>query len=250
LLPDGAHGVLTAALLAFLAFGGFDMVAAAGEEVTRPERTLPRAILITLGAVLVLYLLVCFVALGVMSPAALGDSSAPLADAAARFGGDGARRLVVLTALLTTAATANAVLVVTSRIAFAMARDGLLPRALAPLHERTGAPWAALVANAMLLGAVALTGSVALSTSAGGFLYVAHFLPPLIGLVVLRRRGTASPAFRTPVPFIVLPAAFAACAALLVAGGATGAIGGLGWLAAGIAVRSVTKRAPRSTASA
>jgi basic amino acid/polyamine antiporter, APA family len=51
-----------------------------------------------------------------------------LADAAERFGGAEARALVAFTALLTTAATANAVLVVTSRISFAMARDGLLPQ--------------------------------------------------------------------------------------------------------------------------
>lgn len=51
-LPGGLPGVLSAALLAFLAFGGFDIVAAAGEEVRSPERNLPRAILITLAAVL------------------------------------------------------------------------------------------------------------------------------------------------------------------------------------------------------
>jgi amino acid transporter len=48
--------------------------------------------------------------------------------------------------LLTTAATANAVLVVTSRVVFAMARDGLLPSRLAAVHRRTGAPWAAVLA--------------------------------------------------------------------------------------------------------
>jgi APA family basic amino acid/polyamine antiporter len=45
--PHGANGVLAASLLAFLSFGGFDMVAAAGEEVQRPEQNLPRAILLT-----------------------------------------------------------------------------------------------------------------------------------------------------------------------------------------------------------
>jgi len=86
-LPKGLQGVLLASLLAFLAFGGFDMVAAAGEEIEHPERNLPRAILITLGAVLGLYLLVCFVAVGVLASDALGGSAAPLADAAERFGG-------------------------------------------------------------------------------------------------------------------------------------------------------------------
>src|SRR6266705_412765 len=65
-LPLGPRGLLPASLLAFLAFSGFDMVAAAGEEIDRPERNLPRAILLTLAAVLGLYLLVSLVAVGVI----------------------------------------------------------------------------------------------------------------------------------------------------------------------------------------
>jgi basic amino acid/polyamine antiporter, APA family len=241
-LPHGVDGLLSAALLAFLAFGGFDMVAAAGEEVARPERNLPRAILITLGAVLGLYLLVCAVALGVMSAGALGDSSAPLAAAAERFGGAEARGVVVGAALLTTAATANAVLLVTSRISFAMARDGLLPRPLAALDERTGAPWAALTLNGALLAAVAAAGSVELAAAVGGFLYVLHFVPPLAVVAALRRRGDPSAAFRTPAPRLVLPAALAACAVLLAASGATGVAAGAGWLALGATLLALARR--------
>ncbi|WP_275690682.1 APC family permease [Gluconacetobacter azotocaptans] len=65
-MPHGMAGVMSATLMAFLAFGGFDMVAAAGEEVARPERNLPLAILLTLGIVLFVYLAVAFVALGTL----------------------------------------------------------------------------------------------------------------------------------------------------------------------------------------
>src|SRR6266478_718092 len=126
-LPFGLSGVAVASLLAFLAFGGFDMVAAAGEEIASPERNLPRAILLTLFIVLGLYLLVTFVALGTLPWNELGRSSAPLSAAATQFLGAPGRQLTAAAAILTTAATGNAVLVVTSRIAFAMARDGLLP---------------------------------------------------------------------------------------------------------------------------
>src|SRR5262249_20937581 len=119
-LPFGPGGVAVATLLAFLAYGGFDMVAAAGEEITSPERNLPRAILLTLLLVLGLYLLVTFVALGVLPWNELGTSSAPLAAAATQFLGSTGSQLTAATALLTTAATGNAVLVVTSRVAFAM----------------------------------------------------------------------------------------------------------------------------------
>ncbi len=233
-LPFGLGGVAVATLLAFLAFGGFDMVAAAGEEIASPERNLPRAILLTLLVVLGLYLLVTFVALGVLPWNELGRSSAPLAAAAAQFLGSTGRQLTAAAAILTTAATGNAVLVVTSRVAFAMARDGLLPGLVARVHPTTGAPWAAVLLNGILLALVALIGSVVLAAAVGGFLYVLHFLFTLIALVILRRRGGPSPAFRTPAPRVVLPLAFGGCLLLLVTSGWTGALGGFGWLFVGL----------------
>jgi APA family basic amino acid/polyamine antiporter len=237
--PHGANGVLAASLLAFLSFGGFDIVAAAGEEVERPERNVPRAILLTLAAVLGLYLTVTLVAVGTLPAARLGASGAPLADAALAFGGPFGRRLILACALLTTAATANAVLVVTSRIVFAMARDGFLPARLSALSSRTGTPGAAVVGNGLLMGVMAAVGTVAASAAAGGFLYVLHFVPPLVALVVLRRQPAAGrPAFATPAPRLVLPLAFVASAALLVAAGRTGFALGTAWVLVGLTVRS------------
>ncbi len=233
-LPYGFAGVAVATLLAFLAFGGFDMVAAAGEEVASPERNLPRAILFTLLAVLGLYLLVAFVALGVLPRNELGASPAPLAMAATRILGSTGQRFIAGVALLTTAATGNAVLIVTSRVSFAMARDGLLPGMLARVDARTGAPWVAILLNGLLLGLVALTGSVGVAATVGGFLYVGHFLFTLVALILLRRRGGPEPAFRMPAPRVLLPLALAGCLALLLTSGTIGIAGGLGWLALGL----------------
>src|SRR5579884_1084233 len=233
-LPYGFAGVAVATLLAFLAFGGFDMVAAAGEEVASPERNLPRAILFTLLAVLGLYLLVAFVALGVLPWNELGASPAPLAAAASQFLGSTGQRFTAVAALLTTAATGNAVLVVTSRISFAMARDRLLPISLARIHAKTGVPWIAVLLNGILLALVALTGSVVLVAAVGGFLYVLHFLFPLAALVVLRRRGGPPPAFRTPFPRFVLPLAFTGGVLLLITSGWTGVLIGTVWLLIGL----------------
>lgn len=233
-LPNGFGGVAVATLLAFLAFGGFDMVAAAGEEIASPERNLPKAILLTLFVVLGLYLLVTFVALGVLPWNELGASPAPLAAAATQFLGSTGQRLTAVAAILTTAATGNAVLVVTSRVAFAMARDGLLPSPLARVHPTTGVPWASVLLNGILLALVALTGSVVVVAAIGGFLYVLHFLFPLIALILLRRRGGPLPAFRTPAPHVILPLAFGGCLLLLVTSGLTGVSGGLAWLFVGL----------------
>ncbi|CCB72590.1 APC family permease [Streptantibioticus cattleyicolor] len=235
--PHGGVGVLLATPVVFLAFGGFDMVAAAGEEIRRPERNLPLAILLTLVCVLVLYLLVAFTAFGTTPAGVLRGSGAPLADAAARFGGVPARRLMLGCAALTLAATANALVMVTSRALFAMARDGLLPAALGRLRPDSRVPRPAVLVDGLLLGGVALLGSVQLAATAGGFLYVLHFFPPLLSLVRLRRAASGpAPAFRTPAPRIVLPLAFTCGAAMLVATGGRGASTGLVWLAVGAVV--------------
>src|SRR5690606_29804497 len=172
-LPNGPGGLLAAALTAFLAFGGFDMVAAAGEEVEQPERNLPRAILATLALVLLVYLLVVLVALGTLGWRELGASAAPLSAAATQFLGPAGGKLI------------------------------------------------------------AAVGNVRLATAVGGFLYVAHFLPPLLVLRKLRQRGGPPPAFRMPCPALLLPLAFAMSLVMLVSSGWIGLLGGLAWIALG-----------------
>lgn len=235
-LPRGASGVLQASLLAFLAFGGFDMVAAAGEEVKEPRRNLPLAILLTLTIVLGVYLLVTYVAIGILPWQMLGSSSAPMADAAEAFVGPIGRTLVAGAAVLTTAATTNAVLVTTSRISFAMARDGLLPKGLARVSPLTGAPIVAVLINSALLGLVALIGSIRLAARVGGFLYVSQFALALIVLFLLRHWRERSPGFETPLSFVVLPLALGACVVLLASSGLAGVIGGGVWLLMGLLV--------------
>jgi APA family basic amino acid/polyamine antiporter len=246
--PKGVSGVIAATLLAFLAFGGFDMVAAAGEEVSKPERNLPAAILLTLGSVLGLYLLVTFVAVGVLPWNQLGVSHAPLSSAAASFlGSFNGPKLIALAAVFTTAATGNAVLVVSSRIVFAMARDGLLPKILSYVHKSTGVPWIAVILNGALLSLVALMGSVAFAAAVGGFLYVLNFVFPLAAFVALRRRdGGVKPSFRTPLPQLVLPLAFVSTLTLLVASGKTGILAGLTWLTIGLVIYWIARLPQKS----
>ena len=125
--PDGAWGILQAAGLLFFAFAGYARIATLGEEVRDPGRVIPRAVVIALGSVLVLYAVVGVVVLGVLGP----ETTAPVADAAALVWGSGwawviraAAGLAALGALL------NLVLGI-SRTTLAMARDGHLPRVLA-----------------------------------------------------------------------------------------------------------------------
>jgi len=239
-LPHGISGILEVTPLAFLALAGFDMVATVGEEVEKPKRTLPLAILLTLGIVLLLYFLVTAATAAVLPRSALGSLS-PLSDAADQLFGRPGQQLIAFAAILTTAATVNAVLVATSRITFAMARDGLLPRFLAHVHPSTNVPRVAVLTNGAILALIALStlsgsDAVLLLARVGNFLYVLQFVFPLATLVVLRRRSKMVPSFRTPAPYLVLPLAFGGCLLLLYASGQRGIEIGLGWLTGGLLI--------------
>ncbi|MCL5783286.1 MAG: amino acid permease [Candidatus Thermoplasmatota archaeon] len=237
--PHGIGGVSSAALIAFLAFGGFDMIASAGEEVKNPERNLPAAIILTLLIVLIAYLAVTVVAVGTLPLSYLGNSTAPLSEVAVTFLGTSGSRLIALAAIITTAATASAVLIATSRISFAMARDGLFPGFMSRVDGRRGTPYAAVLVNGVLLGAIVLTGSIELAVAVGGFLFTLHFIFPLASLTKLKLEsrngnpGQVSP-FTMPLPKIVMPAAFFLSFLLIYSSGLTGIALGSAWMGAGL----------------
>jgi len=243
--PHGVGGILGMAPLAFLALSGFDMVATTGEEVKRPQRTLPLAIFLTLGSVLLLYLLVTAATAGVLAGHEQLSTKTPLADAARRLFGGMGQQLIAFTAALTTAATANAVLVATSRVVFAMARDGLLPRFLARVHSSTKVPWVAILVNGALLALLALSNAIGLLATVGSFLYILQFVLLLIALMVVRHRSRTAPSFRTPAPALVLPLALGGCLLLVVATLYTSGPGGigtsLGWLMLGLLAYAIVQ---------
>jgi APA family basic amino acid/polyamine antiporter len=233
-LPHGLGGVALATPAALLALNGFDAVAAAGEEIVRPEDILPRTILLTLLIALGVYLLVTIVAVGALPYTALGASSTPLAAAARIFLGPAGSSLISIAALLTTASTANAALGAGSRIVFGMARDGALPRGVGLVQARNGSPWVAVLITGAALAIVAASGSVTEAAAVGGFLYVLHYAFPLVGLARLRLRPGPVSGFRTPAPRLTMPLAGAALLFLLGASGRVGLVGGLGWLLVGV----------------
>ena len=131
-----AYGVLQGAGLIFFAFAGYARIATLAEEVRDPERTIPRAIAITVAAVLVLYVLIAVVTLRILGPAQLAAVADPVAAAtAAVLGEPWVWAVRAAAALAACGALLNLILGI-SRTSLAMARDGHLPAALARLDAR------------------------------------------------------------------------------------------------------------------
>lgn len=227
--PHGFTGIFAAALIGFLALTGWDVIVVASEEMRHPRRNVPLAIFISLAVVLVLYVGLLFVANGVISSATLGDSPAPIRDASAVFLGSRGPQILSAIVLVALTATANSFIIVISRTAFALARDGMAPRALALTWPANGVPWAAVVCAGGAQWLVTALGSVQFSTSATGFLYLLTFMASVMALVVARRRGLRGQ-FRVPFYPVTALIALAICCGMILKAGVSGMIAGSIWL--------------------
>jgi APA family basic amino acid/polyamine antiporter len=143
-LGDG-WAALAAVPLMISLFLGIESAVEIGEEVRSPTRTIPLGIAIAIALTALIYAAVALTALGLVGPAALAASKAPLLDAARVPLGDWAVPLIVGAATVSILKTMNAIALGFSRSLFAMGRTGAFPAAIAALHPRYGTPHHALL---------------------------------------------------------------------------------------------------------
>ena len=152
----GAYAVLQSAGLLFFAFAGYARIATLGEEVRDPARTIPRAIPIALGAVLAVYALVAVTALLAVGPVSLATSTAPLAAVVDAGSLSRLTPVVQVGGALAALGVLLSLLVGVSRTAYAMAREGELPRWLDAVHPVHRVPHHAELAVAVAVIALVL----------------------------------------------------------------------------------------------
>jgi APA family basic amino acid/polyamine antiporter len=138
--PLTVGGVLQASAFLFFAFAGYARVATMGEEVVRPARTIPRAIVLALGIVLLVYALVAVAALHAIGPAGLAASRTPLAEVAATAGIPGPGFVVQVGAAAAALGALLAMIAGIGRTSLAMARNRDLPSWFAAVHPRFRVP--------------------------------------------------------------------------------------------------------------
>lgn len=147
--PTTSHVDLIGGLLiAMWNYMGWDNSSTIAAEVKRPQRTYPRAMLLSVLLVSLTYILpVAAVAMTGISPAAFETGS--WADLAGLLGGPWLRVALVLGGMMSAFGMFNALVMSYSRLPLAMAQDGMLPRVFAKVHPRTKAPWVAIVVCAV-----------------------------------------------------------------------------------------------------
>jgi amino acid efflux transporter len=124
--PHGLAGIGAAAAILVWGFAGWEAVSSLSGDYRDPRRDVPRATVIAVVVVGVLYLSVAATSVLVLGPA-LGASQAPLADLLAAGVGGPVREITAVVAVLLTIGAVNAYLAGASRLGVALARDGALP---------------------------------------------------------------------------------------------------------------------------
>jgi len=159
----GWQGVFRAASMLFFAFLGFETVATAASEARNPQRDIPIGILGALAACTVIYVVFSAVLTGIVPYRELGVAD-PVAVAADRMGSPHFAVLIKIGALMGLASVMLVVAYGQSRVAFAMARDELLPSAFCKLHPRFRTPQL----GTLILGAISMTAAALLPISVLG----------------------------------------------------------------------------------
>lgn len=136
--------VLAAVPLMISLFLGIEAAAEIGEEVRNPRRNIPLGIALAIIVTAVTYAFVAFTALGLIGPANLASSTAPLLDAAKVSIGAFATPLIVSAAAFSIFKSMNVLVLTFSRSLFAMGRDGVFPTMFGAIHPRFGTPHLAI----------------------------------------------------------------------------------------------------------
>lgn len=154
-VPSGGEIARTSILLVF-AFSGIETALVPSGEVRDTARTVPRAILLAMLTITVLYLAVQLVAQGILGPALANATPAPLAAAAGAAFGSSGRTLLLLGASISMFGYVSGMILAVPRALFAFARDGILPSPLAAIHPRYATPYAAIVVQTFVVLLLAL----------------------------------------------------------------------------------------------
>ncbi|MFC7375873.1 MULTISPECIES: APC family permease [unclassified Brachybacterium] len=195
--------VLAGSILAFYSYVGFETSVNIAEETKDPARSYPRALFGALIVAGLIYALVGAAAAAVVPTAELADSSAPLLQVVSAAG------IIppVVFSVVALVAVANGALltgIMSSRLAYGMARDGLLPRPLTRVLPRRRTPWVAIIVTTALSLLLALTGTIDVLASTMVLLLLVVFVAVNAAVLVLRRDRVDQRHFRVPA---VLPIA-------------------------------------------
>ncbi|MEM4308306.1 MAG: amino acid permease [Thermoplasmata archaeon] len=185
-LPD-VNGIFVAMGVLFIAFEGYEIIAQSAEEVKNPEKNIPRAILLSVGIVMLLYVGLLFALLAI-SPvneiAAMGEFAVigGFSQVLPKYGAG----IMIIGLLIGTTATLNATIYSSARVSFAMGRDGTFPKLFGKVHPKLRTPYISTLISACLIGFIAIVLPIRDIVAAADIMFLLLFILTNISWILLR----------------------------------------------------------------
>jgi len=194
-LPNGTMGLVLAMGLTFIAFEGYEIIAQAGDEIKRPKKNIPRAIFISLGIVISVYVVFAFVFIGGLDPSQVGlpawefiggFGELGIIEAAEYYLPFGA--LIVLAGgFVSTLAALNATTFAASRVSFAMGRNHDLPPVFNRLHKKYRTPFVSTIFSSIVMTVLALSFDLTMIALAASVMFLFLFAQVNAACITIRR---------------------------------------------------------------
>lgn len=214
-MPFGFDDVLIGASILFFAFCGFGLLATSAEECKNPKRDLMIGIVGSLSLSTVVYIIVGGLLTGIVSYEVL-DNAYSLAHALS-LNGSGIGSAIVATGAvcgMTTVIMMN--IYAQSRIFYAMARDGLMPKCFAKLHPKYDSPYISIIILSIIIAIMAALCPLKTMGQLASMGSLIDYIVIMVIVMVFRlKMPDAVRTFKCPALFVIAPIAFCACVYLL-----------------------------------
>lgn len=170
--PFGLKPFLPAMALIYVSYVGFELITVASEEIINPGVNIPRAILITLGIGILIYVFVVFMMMGTVNYKDLANSDVPFIYTAERILGPWGKWFAVLATIMASLSAFSVTLGASARVLFALGRDGHFPMVFAKLHPKFRTPYISLIVCAVIVVIFGSSGIVKFAASMSDFGYL------------------------------------------------------------------------------
>ncbi|MEO5948247.1 MAG: APC family permease [Chitinophagaceae bacterium] len=185
-VPDFSSFSSTVLLLVF-AFGGFESVLVNSGEVKNPSKNLPFALLLATTIIAILYILIQTVSIGTLPT--IGSSEKPLADAAGLFIGKTGATIIAIGALFSITGTLNAIMLIGSRVPFALSEKKQFPKIFSYIHPRFKTPTWSLLLFMSITILVSITNSFLYAATISAIIRIMIYGIVCIALIKLRKKN-------------------------------------------------------------
>ena len=173
--PFGFSGIAESAAILFFAFTGYARIATLAEEVRNPEKTIPKAIIITIISAIVLYSLVSFVAVGLIGTLEMSASKSPLQLAAQSLNSPFVSRIIIIGAAAAMLGVLLSQILGISRMMFAMGRRRDLPSFFERIHPKYKVPHVGIGVTGAIVGVLATAGNFEFIVRTASFTILVYY---------------------------------------------------------------------------